>query len=155
MKQVKIIFGSLKIGYQCMATSFTINTACVNEILWFLWVFTYYHCQFIFVAVSELSEIHINEVACINAALIWYWYRLNLILNYNQSDTKPNLLAKILATKFGFVPDLKLYSINSSSPSAAYMRQWTGSAVVQVTTWCLFGAKPLPASLLTFCQLYP
>ena len=32
---------------------------------------------------------------------------------------------------------------NSSPPSAAYMRQWIGSALVQIMTWRLFGAKPL------------
>ena len=37
---------------------------------------------------------------------------------------------------------------NSSPPSAAYMRQWTGSALVQVMAWRLFGAKPLPEPML-------
>ena len=31
--------------------------------------------------------------------------------------------------------------INSSPPSAAYMRQWTGPVLVQVMTCRLFGAK--------------
>ena len=39
---------------------------------------------------------------------------------------------------------LKLDSGVSSSPlSAAYMRQWIGSALVQIMACCLFGAKPL------------
>ena len=33
--------------------------------------------------------------------------------------------------------------------SAAYMRQWTGSALVQVMVWRLFGVKPLPELMLT------
>ena len=42
---------------------------------------------------------------------------------------------------------------NSSPPSAAYMRQWTGSSLVQVMACRLFGAKPLPEPMLTYCQL--
>ena len=37
---------------------------------------------------------------------------------------------------------------NSSPPSAAYMRKWAESALVQVMTCRLFGAKPLPGPLL-------
>ena len=37
---------------------------------------------------------------------------------------------------------------NSSSPSAAYMHQWTGSALVQVMACRQFGAKPLPEPML-------
>ena len=34
--------------------------------------------------------------------------------------------------------------VNSSPPCAAYKRQWTGSALVQVIVYHLFGTKPLP-----------
>ena len=43
--------------------------------------------------------------------------------------------------------------VNSSSPSAAYMRQWSGSALVQVMACCLFGTKPLPEPMLVYCHL--
>ena len=43
--------------------------------------------------------------------------------------------------------------INSSPLSAAYMRQWTGSASVQVMACRLFGAKPFPEVMLTYHQL--
>ena len=43
--------------------------------------------------------------------------------------------------------------VNSSPPSAAYIRQWTGSALVQVMACRLFGAKPLPEPMLVYCQL--
>ena len=43
--------------------------------------------------------------------------------------------------------------LNSYPPSAAYMHQWTGSALVQVMACRLFGAKPLPEPMLTYCQL--
>ena len=42
---------------------------------------------------------------------------------------------------------------NWSPPSAAFMRQWTGSSLVQVMACRLFGAKPLPETMLTYCQL--
>ena len=45
--------------------------------------------------------------------------------------------------------------INSSPPSAAYMRQWIRSASVQTMACRLFGAKPLSEPLLGYCQLDP
>ena len=33
-------------------------------------------------------------------------------------------------------------AFNSSPPSSAYMRQWTGSALAQTMSWHLIGAKP-------------
>ena len=40
-------------------------------------------------------------------------------------------------------------AINISSPhSAEYMRQWIGSALVQIMAWRLFGAKPSSKSVL-------
>ena len=44
-------------------------------------------------------------------------------------------------------------TINSSPPSAAYMRQWAGSALVQVMACRVLDAKPLPEPMLTYCQL--
>ena len=43
----------------------------------------------------------------------------------------------------------------NSSPGAAYMRQWIWSALVQIMTCRLFGAKPLPKPMLCYCQLDP
>ena len=45
---------------------------------------------------------------------------------------------------------------NSSPPSAAYMHQWIGSALVQIMA-CrrLFGTKPLSKPVLGYCQLDP
>ena len=47
------------------------------------------------------------------------------------------------------------HTVNSSPPSAAYMRPWTGSTLVQVMACRLFGAKPLPEPMLPYCQLDP
>ena len=46
-------------------------------------------------------------------------------------------------------------SINAFPPSDAYMRQLTASPLVRVMDWCLFGAKPLPKPMLTYCPLEP
>ena len=43
--------------------------------------------------------------------------------------------------------------VNLSPPSAAYMRQWIGSALVQIMAGRLFGTKPLPEPMLAYCQL--
>ena len=45
----------------------------------------------------------------------------------------------------------KLYP---SSPSAAYVRQWFGSAMVKITACCVLGAKPLSKPKLSYCQLH-
>ena len=44
---------------------------------------------------------------------------------------------------------------NSSLPSAAHMRQWIWSALVQILACRLFGAKPLSKPMLVYCQLDP
>ena len=45
--------------------------------------------------------------------------------------------------------------LNSSPPSAAYMRHWIGSELVQIMACCLFSTKPLSKSMLSCCQLDP
>ena len=45
--------------------------------------------------------------------------------------------------------------VNSSPPSAAYMRQWIESALVQIIACRLFGAKPLSKPMLGYCQFTP
>ena len=48
-----------------------------------------------------------------------------------------------------------LFEINSSLPGAAYMRQWIGSALVQIMACHLFDTKPLSNPVLGYCQLDP
>ena len=43
--------------------------------------------------------------------------------------------------------------VNTSPPSAAYMRQWNGSALVQIMACLLFNPKPLSKPTLGYCQL--
>ena len=51
------------------------------------------------------------------------------------------------------INSFSFYPLNSSPPSAAYMCQWIGSALVQIMAWSLFGAKPLSKPMLRYCQL--
>ena len=51
--------------------------------------------------------------------------------------------------------EVSLAHLTHFSPSAAYMCQWTGSALVQIMACRLFGAKPLPEPMLTYCQMDP
>ena len=45
-------------------------------------------------------------------------------------------------------------TFNSSPHSAAYMRKWIGSALVQIKACRLFGAKPLPESNADFLLIW-
>ena len=45
--------------------------------------------------------------------------------------------------------------INSSPPCATNMHHWTGSALFRVMVCSLFGAKPLPELMMSYCQLNP
>ena len=44
---------------------------------------------------------------------------------------------------------------NASLAGVPHMRQWTGSALVQIMACRLFGAEPLPEPRLTYCKLDP
>ena len=43
--------------------------------------------------------------------------------------------------------------LNSCPPSAAYMRYLTRSALIQIKACRLFGARPLSAPIMAYCQL--
>ena len=59
----------------------------------------------------------------------------------------------IVLAKVSYQHHLKPYYINSFPPSAAYMRQWIGWALVQIMACRLFGTKPLSKPMLGYCQL--
>ena len=46
-------------------------------------------------------------------------------------------------------------NLNSSKPSAAYVRQWMASSLVLIMDCRLFGAKPLSEPMLVYCQKEP
>ena len=53
-----------------------------------------------------------------------------------------------------FSPKLDIF-LTLSPPTAAYLRQWIGSTLVQAVASRLFGAKPLPEAVLTYYRLEP
>ena len=53
------------------------------------------------------------------------------------------------------VPILLIANLNSLPFSAAYMRRWTLSSLVQIVACRLNGSKPLFKPVLTYCQLDP
>ena len=71
----------------------------------------------------------------------------NVHQNTSFSFKKIHFIMSISAILF------RLQCVNSSPPNAAHMHHWNGSALVQVMACCLFGTKPLPASMLAYCQL--
>ena len=64
------------------------------------------------------------------------------------------LRLKIACIKIRTYREIRWFHVNSSTPSAAYMRGWTGSSLVQVMASRLFSA-PLPEPMVTYCQLDP
>ena len=48
-----------------------------------------------------------------------------------------------------------LTSLNFALTYLPYMRQWIGSALVQIMACRLFGTKPLSKPMLGYCQFYP
>ena len=75
---------------------------------------------------------------------------------YKKQMYETNSLSYFFTTTFSYSSSHCPYVVNSSPLSAAYMRRWTGSALVQVMVCRLFGAKPLPEpfarllSIITF-----
>ena len=62
------------------------------------------------------------------------------------------VLMMLLIRTYNYHMDSHLL-VNSSPVSAAYMRQWTGSSLIQMVACCLFGTEPLAEPILTYCQL--
>ena len=55
----------------------------------------------------------------------------------------------------GAISSMYTKDFNSSPTSAAYMRQWIGTALVQIMACHLFSAKPLSKSMLGYYQSEP
>ena len=73
-----------------------------------------------------------------------FWYLLWFVVKY------PWLFFAWMSTHIG-----RQIVFNSCPPTAAYMRQCIGSALVQILACRLFGAKPLPKPVLGYCKLEP
>ena len=90
----------------------------------------------------------LNKI-CIQRTIINYrkqYISLRMTINYHWMVNKQHQWWN------SFLQGL-LRPINSSPPGAAYMLQWTGSSLVQVMACHLFGTKPLPETMLAYCQL--
>ena len=53
------------------------------------------------------------------------------------------------------IKGLLRFTFDAISPSAAYMRQWIGSALVQIMACRLFGTKPLSKPVLGYYRMDP
>ena len=74
----------------------------------------------------------------LHAGMAYAWSKSWAVTSFNMKMAFPGIVG-----------------LNSSPPSAAYMRQWTGPPLVQIMAWCLTGDKPLSEPMLTYCQFDP
>ena len=95
------------------------------------------HCLVLWVWIS-LFKLNIEANAW-KVFLLYTWY-INLPMIYLLIST--NNIHEVIF-------------LNSSRPTAAYKRRCTGSALVQILACRMFGGKPLPEPMLTYCQLDP
>ena len=82
---------------------------------------------------TEVARTHMDR---------FYWIKIDSLMQKRHSSIANTM-------------ELCLFCINSSPPSAAYMRQWIGSALVQIMACRLFGTKPLSKPMLGYCLLDP
>ena len=80
--------------------------------------------------------------------VLWYSAGRYYGLSYSKWDGVYFIIWKVCCR-------LQYGAFNSSPPSATYMCQWTGSALVQIMACRLFGAKPLSEPMYGCCQLDP
>ena len=107
---------------------------------------------------SILRSVPVYAILFANVGSGWVWYMSMTSLAQYIHDVLKFPIAQVkLCCSLSHV---SLHShnrkdINSSPHSAAYMRQWIGSALVQIMACRLFGAKPLSKPMLCYSQLYP
>ena len=109
-------------------------------------------CRRYFQTIFSGIILSIISLKFINSFFVRTKLILNHVMDWRRTDNNP-LLSYAMITQCRTIR--RLASINSSYPNTAYMRQWTGSTLVQVTACRLFGAKPLPEPMLTYCHLDP
>ena len=98
------------------------------------------------------ASLGLNELTC----------QTNVRIFMTNNDISNEMLWLKCASKAIFIlsavknsDKLAMCYFYSSPPSAAYMRQWIGPALVQIMPCRLFGAKPLSKPMLDYCQLDP
>ena len=82
-----------------------------------------------------------------------YWWFHILTISDIFLISENVLFQRVFKTKVS--PQPSSQGINSSPPTAAYMRQRIESALVQIMAYRLFGATPLFNPMLGYCQLDP
>ena len=122
--------------------------------------------QFLLMLISQwtlqrINKIYLQKYFCVKGGSIivsvsFHQYGCNTIPIHNfitcQLYKWRVYLWKIFAYPHLLIEE-SVTSFNSSPPSAAYIRQWIGSALVQIMACRLFGAKPLSKPMLGYCQL--
>ena len=78
-----------------------------------------------------------------------HWFRQWLGVIRQQAIT----WAKVDPDLYLIISPSATVIFNSPPPSAAYMRQWIRSVLVQTMAWCLYGTKPLSEPMLGYFQL--
>ena len=129
-----------------LLTVFSSHLTCFFLFLFFCFVFLIsYHIMTLHNPLMGMSQL--THVA------IWIMGRYKQSL-FITDEMSPNRACRVDA-KFCQLGQLSSnHDHNNSSPhSGAYMRQWTGSALLQAMARRLLDAKPLPEPMLTYCQL--
>ena len=76
-------------------------------------------------------------------SMLTYLQRCSVSISQEMLKMSLTCVLKLLIQDYRYISMGPIIGVNSSSPSAAYMHQWTGSALVQLMPCRLFGAKPL------------
>ena len=96
-----------------------------------------------------------NNPGKLNQYQAWWYpgllYHQGISIHYSAEYNSNVLFMRAFKKGYWFRSGCLLH-VNSSHPSAAYMRERTGSPLVHVVACRLFGAKPLPEPLLAYCQ---
>ena len=82
----------------------------------------------------------------------WYMHVSPSLLSWIMDEIKDKI-DRVLEFFPDENTDSNLVTLFSSHPSATYMRQWTGSSLVQVMPCHLLSANPIPKPMLACCQL--
>ena len=113
-----------------------------------------YVCLQIYWLLVQILQVKSNAITrCIKYTSVQRYILLMNIYFKRNNDHRPKMKSPI--HEFISVALWKKLYFNPYPPSAAYLRQWTGSSLVQIKACRLFGAKPLSKQMLRYCQSNP
>ena len=133
------------------------NRLCINPLSWYISI----NCKTILAPIRcwyrrHTQGIKFDTYVCSKLTAVNEEYHPVVISG--PTSLVPYLTCHVADSLEDWLPIYGSYwyhNLNSSPPSAAYMRQWAQQALVQVMACRLFGAKPLPEPMLAYCQLDP